>query len=183
VTAPIQVAGTLAISKSADRAQVPVGEGVVYSVVVTSSGPSAALGVTVQETLPAGGTVTDATATQGGYDAASGIWTVGTVAADVPAVLTLTVSYDRPGDTVNTVTVASVDTAGTATAAAPVTVVAAAVTPEPPAPEPPAPPAGQGSTGTLPYTGLPADDLGLSGLGLLLIGLALTLIAKRRRTA
>ena len=48
MTAPIQVAGTLAISKSADRAQVSVGEGVVDSVVVTSSGPSAALGVTVQ---------------------------------------------------------------------------------------------------------------------------------------
>jgi hypothetical protein len=71
---------------------------------VTNSGPSAALGVTVQEDLPVGGAVTDATATQGGYDAATGIWTVG---AGAPAVLTLTVAYDRPGATVSTVTVAA----------------------------------------------------------------------------
>jgi len=30
---------------------------------------------------------------------------------------------------------------------------------------------------------IPADDIDLSGLGLLLIGLALTLMARRRRTA
>ena len=187
VTTPIQVAGTLTISKTADRAQVSVGEPVVYSVTVTSSGPSAALGVTVQENLPVGGAVSGASATQGSYDAATGVWTVGTVTASA-AVLTLTVTYDRPGDAVNSVTVASADTAGTATATAPVTVLAAAVTPEPPAPPAPAPPApappgGQGAGGTLPYTGLPADDIVLSGLGLLLIGLALTLVARRRRTA
>jgi hypothetical protein len=76
---------------------------------VTNSGPSAALGVTVQEDLPVGGAVTDATATQGGYDAATGIWTVG---AGAPAVLTLTVAYDRPGATVSTVTVAGADSTG-----------------------------------------------------------------------
>jgi uncharacterized repeat protein (TIGR01451 family) len=64
------------------------GERVVYTVTVTSSGPSAALGVTVQEDLPAGGAVTDATATQGSYNVATGSWTVGTVTAGASAVLT-----------------------------------------------------------------------------------------------
>jgi hypothetical protein len=63
---------------------------------VTNSGPSAALGVTVQEDLPVGGAVTDATATQGGYDAATGIWTVGTVGAGAPAVLTRRLHRRRP---------------------------------------------------------------------------------------
>jgi LPXTG-motif cell wall-anchored protein len=140
---------------------------------VTNSGPSAALGVTVQEDLPVGGAVTDATATQGGYDAATGIWTVG---AGAPAVLTLTVAYDRPGATVSTVTVAGADSTGTATVA----VLPAAVTPAPPAP---APDGGGGFGGSLPDTGLPADHITVAGLGLLLIGLVLTLVARRRRTA
>jgi len=188
VTTPIQVTGTLSISKSADRAEVTVGEPVVYAVIVSSSGPSAALGVTVQEDLPAGGAVTDATANRGSYDAATGIWNVGTVTTDAPAILTLTITYDRPGDTVNTVTAVTAvtaDAATPATASAPVTVLPAPATPAPPVtPVPPTPPGGQETVGgAMPNTGLPADAITLSGLGLLLIGLTLTLVTKRRRTA
>ena len=188
ITAPIRVTGTLSVTKTADRAQAHIGEPVVYTITAATTGPSAALGVTVQEALPDGGAVTAATTNQGSYDIASRIWTIGTLTAPAPAVLALTITYDRPGDTLNTVTAASPDAATPATASTPVTVLPAPTTPDtatpaPPAPPAPAPPGGPGPAGsTMPNTGLPADRIGLSGLGLLLIGLTLTVVAKRRRT-
>ena len=184
-SSPIGVSTALAVRKTADRSRPAVGESVVYTITVSNAGPSAALGVSVTEQLPTGGVVVAGSGSQGSYTSSTGIWTVGTVQPGLPAVMTLTVSYDRPGEAVNTVSVTSLDGSGALTASAPVTVLPAPVTPgEPGQPGQLGEPGQPGLPGSpdLPTTGFAAQRFALWGLGLLLGGLVLLRPARRRRT-
>ncbi|GAA4311068.1 hypothetical protein GCM10023183_29580 [Nibribacter koreensis] len=69
----------LAISKSVDRAEVTLGEQVVFTLRATNAGPSAATGVTVKDVLPAGFTFVSASPAAE-YDATTGVWTIGNLA-------------------------------------------------------------------------------------------------------
>ncbi|MEJ8756560.1 T9SS type A sorting domain-containing protein [Pontibacter sp. H259] len=53
------------------------GQNVTYTVTLLNQGPDAATDVTIEEKLPAGLTFVSAVASMGTYDAASGIWTLG----------------------------------------------------------------------------------------------------------
>jgi len=67
-------------------------DNLTYTVIVTNNGPDGALGVVVTETLvlPAGVTISNSTsASQGSFDSNTGIWTVGDLADDASATLTL----------------------------------------------------------------------------------------------
>ena len=69
----------------------------------TNLGPSPATGVAVTDQLPAGLTFTvTAVPSQGDYDPARGVWTVGSVAASQSAVLSLTALVTQTGGFTNT---------------------------------------------------------------------------------
>ncbi|OWY60393.1 hypothetical protein B7486_69425, partial [cyanobacterium TDX16] len=65
-----------------------VGDEATFEVTVANAGPDAAPGVEVEDVLPAGLTFVEATATQGTYDDATGLWTVGELAVDDEQTLT-----------------------------------------------------------------------------------------------
>ena len=73
-----------------------VGDTITFTVTLTNSGPDAATGVTVTDLLPAGLTFVSATPSQGTYDSATGVWTVGTVATGAPQTLTITATVVSP---------------------------------------------------------------------------------------
>lgn len=63
------------------------GEIVTYTITVTNSGPSATDGVSLYEPLATGLAYVSHTASSGSYDAVSGVWTVGWMAAGASATL------------------------------------------------------------------------------------------------
>ena len=79
------------------------GETVEFEIAVSNAGPSAATNVALTDTLPAGVTFVSYTATLGSYDSTTGIWTVGALADQANATLTLEVTVDA-GELGNTIT-------------------------------------------------------------------------------
>ena len=69
----------LAVAKLVSDARPNVGDVITYTVRLTNNGADAATGVTLLDTLPAGLAFVSAAASQGSYDAGTGIWTVGNV--------------------------------------------------------------------------------------------------------
>ena len=92
-----------------DRRVALVGETLTFTVRATNRGPSPATGVTIADALPAGLSFVSAPSSQGSYDTATGIWTVGTLDWLAQATLTLMVRVDQPGALVNNASVASLD--------------------------------------------------------------------------
>jgi len=85
-------AADIQVVKTADNANVTLGDPVTYTITVTNNGPDATTGVGVTDPLPAGLEFVSATASQGSYDAPSGLWTIGNLDASGPgATVTLTV--------------------------------------------------------------------------------------------
>ena len=79
----------LSITESTDQAAPAYGTAVTFTTTVTNlSGTTAATGVTTSVAVPGG--LTSPTADSPGYDAATGIWTVGTLAAGASATLHIT---------------------------------------------------------------------------------------------
>ncbi|MEP5937556.1 MAG: DUF11 domain-containing protein [Erythrobacter sp.] len=93
----------------------PIGDDVVtFSIQVTNAGPTTATNVSLTDLLPAGLTPTagNGVVTQGSYQPGSGVWTIGDLAKDASATLTLegTVVSGQGGDTItNTTSAASGD--------------------------------------------------------------------------
>lgn len=73
-----------------DASPIPTGE-IVYETIVANAGPSAATGIRVATTLPAGVTFLSATASRGSYDLSTGDWLLGRVDAAAAETLTVTV--------------------------------------------------------------------------------------------
>ncbi|NBU42258.1 MAG: DUF11 domain-containing protein, partial [Planctomycetia bacterium] len=101
----------LAVFKTADAIQPTVGELVTFEITVANYGPDTATNVTVSDPLPAGLTFVSATASQGAFDAGTGIWTVGTVTtADFPSLaITVRVTRSIGGTVTNTATVSATE--------------------------------------------------------------------------
>jgi uncharacterized repeat protein (TIGR01451 family)/LPXTG-motif cell wall-anchored protein len=90
----------LELFKDAVPAQVQVGEQTTFTVTVVNQGPSAATGVVVTDTLPAG--VSYVSDNGGGaFDSATGDWTVGNLAVGGSAALSLVVTVDDVGTFTN----------------------------------------------------------------------------------
>ena len=90
------------------------GDTVTFQIEVDNNGAAQATNVSLTDVLPAGltATVNNGVASQGSYDPATGIWTIGTIANGSSATLTLegTVDVGEGGNTiVNTTTAASGD--------------------------------------------------------------------------
>lgn len=79
----------LALTKIVDEERPNVGDVIAYSLELSNAGPSTATGVEVTDLLPAGVTFESVQIGQGQYNAQTGIWTVGSVAANGTATLVI----------------------------------------------------------------------------------------------
>ena len=90
----------LSIAKTVDNPSANEGDPVVFTVTVTNTGPdnADATGVTVNDILPNGYDLVGTPATsQGTYNATTGLWTVGTIAKDGTATLTINATVRGTG--------------------------------------------------------------------------------------
>src|SRR5262249_17521579 len=74
-----------------------VGDVITYTVTLTDKGPGTASGVQVSDLLPAGLTFGSAAPSQGRYNIATGVWTVGTVTTPTPPTPLPQAPPARPG--------------------------------------------------------------------------------------
>ena len=99
---PITVADTLAdadlsLTKTVSDETPAFGEDVTFTVTVSNAGGDDAAGVVMRDLLPDGYAFVGATASSGGYDAETGLWTVGAVGADGSATLAITATVLEAG--------------------------------------------------------------------------------------
>jgi uncharacterized repeat protein (TIGR01451 family) len=102
-TAPLASAD-LEVNKSVDNPTPTVGGTVVFTLVVTNNGLSAATGIIVNDQLPSGYTYVSDNG-GGAYIPATGVWTIGNLAAGGNATLNITATVNATGDYQNTATV------------------------------------------------------------------------------
>ena len=86
----------LAVVKSVDNPAPVTNETVVYTVMVSNGGPANTTGVMVSEPLASGLELLSNSVTRGAYDEGTGIWTVGALAANESAVMTLWARVTAP---------------------------------------------------------------------------------------
>jgi len=108
----INLAAELALTKSDSPDPVAVGSNLTYTVTVTNAGPSQATTVTVTDTLPVGVTYGSASSSQGSCLQAAGVVTcsLGTLAANGSATVTIIVIPTASGSVSNYATVTAAET-------------------------------------------------------------------------
>jgi uncharacterized repeat protein (TIGR01451 family) len=99
----------LSVSKTVSDATPNVGDQITFTVMLSNQGPDVATGVQVTDLLPAGVSFVSANPSQGTYDTASGVWTVGTVGPGVPQTLNITATVVSPAARTNTGTISDAD--------------------------------------------------------------------------
>ncbi len=99
----------ISLSKSVDNIAPYVDDMVVFTVTAANLGPDNATGVVVKDLLPAGLSFVSASASQGAYDQATGLWTVGALSSGSSATLTLRATVDKDGTITNTATTAGLN--------------------------------------------------------------------------
>ena len=77
VTLNAAESANLKVTKALTRSSPLVGELLTFHVIVANQGPSPATGIAVTEVLSAGLAFESAAPSQGSYDPATGLWTVG----------------------------------------------------------------------------------------------------------
>ena len=92
----------LVVTKVVDNPTPLLGANVTFTVTVHNNGPDTSTGVLVADALPAGLTFVSAGPSQGGY--AAGTWTVGSLANNATATLTIVATVTAPGALTNTAT-------------------------------------------------------------------------------
>lgn len=101
----------LGITKTADKQKLNVGESVTFTITVSNAaGMDTATNVSVLDQLPPGMTlVGSATASQGTYDANTGVWTIGSIASGGHVTLTLVAKITDGASKINTAEIVAVD--------------------------------------------------------------------------
>lgn len=105
---PITEALDIAVTKSVTDEVIPLGSQTTFTVTAHNDGPFAATALTLRDVLPTGLVVVSATASQGSFDEAAGIWDVGALAVDANATLELVVEPQALGEYRNTARLDSV---------------------------------------------------------------------------
>ena len=98
----------LALTKTVDPLRAGPGAPVVFTVTVSNAGPSGATGVEVTDQLPSGYAYVSSAPSQGAYDPASGVWTVGDLANGASATLEITATVQARGEYTNAAEVTAV---------------------------------------------------------------------------
>ena len=94
-TAVVKVNGSdLNLTNGEDNTSPSVGATVTFTVTLTNNGPLDDTGIIVTDIVPAGLTYSSSVADTGSYNAATGIWTVGSLANGGTATLTLKVTVN-----------------------------------------------------------------------------------------
>ena len=109
VTLNAAESANLTVTKALTRSSPHVGELLTFNVIVANQGPSPATGVAVTEVLSAGLAFESAAPSQGAYDPATGLWTVGSIANAGSAGLTITARVTQAGTVTNTASVTASD--------------------------------------------------------------------------
>ncbi len=100
----------LAVSKSVDNAAPTVGQQVTFTITASNLGPDGTTTAQVTDPLPAGLSFVSSNPSVGTYDAATGIWTIGALGVDDPAVtLQVVALVTATGAHQNQATIAAVD--------------------------------------------------------------------------
>ena len=99
------ISADLSIVKTASGAPYVVGGTVTYTIVTTNNGPYAAENVVVDEMLPNSLELLSYTVSKGTYDPVTGKYTVGTLAKDEKATLTIVAKILKAGEILNTASV------------------------------------------------------------------------------
>ncbi len=94
----------VAVAKTVDNPAPTVGSNVTFTVTASDLGPSDATGVEVTDVLPSGLTFVSAAPSQGSFAPATGVWTVGGIAAGSSQTILITATVTQPGVIVNTAT-------------------------------------------------------------------------------
>ncbi|MBD2101034.1 DUF11 domain-containing protein [Leptolyngbya sp. FACHB-261] len=102
VSTSITPSADLSLTKTANSTNLGVGQSVTFTVTVRNTGPSSATGVTVTDLLPSGLTLGLAMPSQGTYNSATGLWTVGNLASGANATLQVTAIITRSTPVTNT---------------------------------------------------------------------------------
>jgi uncharacterized repeat protein (TIGR01451 family) len=95
----------LSLTKTVDNSSPSTGQNVTFTVTVNNLGPSTATNVVTTDVLPSGLTFVSDTASQGSYDASTGLWTIGTMANGGSVILTVVANVATGGSKTNTATV------------------------------------------------------------------------------
>ena len=98
VTSTPRAVADLSLVKTVVNTSPNVGENATFNIVVTNNGPSTATNVVVTDRLPSGYTFVSATSLVGTYDSNSGGWSVGTLANQATATLTITAKVLATGN-------------------------------------------------------------------------------------
>ncbi len=99
----------LAITKLVNNVSPNVGDLITFTITLTNNGTAAASGVEVTDLLPSGYTIGTVTPSTGTYVAATGIWSVGSLANAATATLTINATANSTGDFTNTATITDAD--------------------------------------------------------------------------
>ena len=99
----------LSLSKSVDDPTPNVGETITYTVTLANNGPDSATNVQVTDLLLSGVTFVSAAPSQGTYDSATGLWSVGTVNVGSPLTLLIRATVVSPNSQTNTATISHAD--------------------------------------------------------------------------
>jgi uncharacterized repeat protein (TIGR01451 family) len=86
---PAIVGADVSVAKTVDSGTKNEGSTVTYTITVGNDGPEPATGVTITDQLPSGLTYVSSNATQGTYNAGTGVWTIGSLARFASHTLTL----------------------------------------------------------------------------------------------
>ncbi|MDF1841148.1 MAG: DUF11 domain-containing protein [Rubripirellula sp.] len=99
----------LSLTKTVDDATPSLNQQVNFLITLSNAGPDAATGVEVRDQLPAGVNFVSAVASQGSYNNATGIWTVGSVNSGLSPTLQLRGTVTSAGSRINTAEVTASD--------------------------------------------------------------------------
>ena len=84
----------IGVAKSVLPIEAMEGATVVFTITATNNGPSDATGIVLDDLLPAGLTYVSSTTTQGTYNSATGVWTIGSLPNTASATMTITATID-----------------------------------------------------------------------------------------
>jgi uncharacterized repeat protein (TIGR01451 family) len=99
----------LTLNKTVSNPTPNVGDTITFTVDLADLGPDSATDVTVADLLPSGLRFVSASPSQGTYDSATGVWTVGTVSTSASQTLTIIAQVLSPASVANVASISQSD--------------------------------------------------------------------------